>query len=146
MRNKFTLYKNIALVVGSSLAFIFAFVGFVQSYSYDDSWGIEIKFDKDYLALMLTCVVLIIYSVYVLYMDIKAKTKNPLANLTSIGLISAITFCYPLGVFFKELAKALSKGNDFAYTDYQWYLYLSIIGLAFLVYAIISYIEYRKNK
>lgn len=146
MNKNYNLAKNITLIVIGALCFIFSLVGFIQSYAYyDDGFGVDISFDNDYFVMMIVSLILIIYSTYILYMDKKCRPLNKNAYYASCGLIGVISACYPLGVFFKALTKALSKNQEFDYIANQTYLYISIIGIAITLYVLFSYLSNKKK-
>lgn len=134
-----TLLKNIMIIVLASLLCIVSLIYFIQSYSfYSDEWGTDISIDSDYLVLFLCSICILIYGIYSLVAYKKNLcTKN--AYFGCFGVASVLIGFYPLGIFFKSLAK------EIPYIECQGYLYMGIIGIAFIMYLAFSYFEYKKN-
>lgn len=140
------LIKRALFVAFSVVLILISIVYFSLSFSlYDDGWGTDISFDQDAVVLFICSVALCVYSVCnLLALKNNISTKN--VYYSSFGVIGVLLFCYPLGVFFKELSKALSSGEAFDYSSYQDYLYLGLLGLILVLYLIFSYISDKKNK
>lgn len=134
-----SLLKNIMIIVIASLLCIVSLIYFIQSYSfYSDEWGTDISIDSDYLVLFLCSICILVYGIYSLVAYKKnISTKN--VYFGCFGVASVLIGFYPLGIFFKSLAKEVS------YKDCQGYLYIGIIGLAVIIYLVFSYIENKKN-
>ena len=134
-----TLLKNIMIIVLAVLLMITSLIYFIQSYSvYSDEWGTDISIDTDYLVLLICSICILIYGIYSLIAYKKnLNTKN--AYYACFGVTSVLIGFYPLGIFFKSLAK------EVPYLECQGYLYIGIIGIAFIMYLVFSYFENKKN-
>jgi len=141
MKNK----AKIALVCFAGILTLFALILFCQSIQVnDDGWGTDVSSNEDLLVGLLVSIIVLSYSILNL---VTKKTEEEIAFnkyvcfTTATGLISLYSF----GKFFKNLAKAISKGKDFVYADYQIYLYLGIVLIPLLIYSIFKVLEKKKK-
>lgn len=133
------LLKNIMIIVISVLFIAISLIYLIQSYTYySDEWGTDISIDSDYLVLLICSICILIYGICSL-IAYKNTTSCKNSYYACFGVASALIAFYPLGIFFKSLAK------EIPYKDCQGYLYIGIIGLAFIMYLIFSYFENKKN-
>ncbi|MDE7213429.1 MAG: hypothetical protein K2N42_02500 [Anaeroplasmataceae bacterium] len=95
--------------------------------------------DMDYIVLLFCGVFLLIYGSYSVY-AYKKNLSCQNVYYGSFGAISVLMGFYPLGVFFKAMAKHK------AFIDNQEYLYIGILGLVMIAYLIFSYISEHKEK
>ena len=126
---KTRLATYISLLVIGLFSLIYGFIKFIGSYEYySDEYGTDISFNYDYAIMIIGGLILISYMAYKLYLYIN---KSQIINYDlEIGTtISLLVSFYTLGIFFKALFKALSKGKEFDYLGNQLYLYLGIGGL-----------------
>ena len=136
--NNSKLIKDILLIIISSLLCIFSLIFLIQSYSfYSDEWGTDISFDEDYVVTLVIGVAILVYSIVNLVAKSSSTKKN--CYYLSFGVASTLITFYPLGIFFKSLAK------EVPYLECQTYLYVGIIGLFFLGYVLMSYISEKKK-
>ncbi len=132
LQNKNLLKYCTVLVIAVVLAIV-SIVYFVQSYSfYKDEWGTDISFDTDSIVFFLSAIPLGIYGGYGLYAEEKGKDMN-MVFYSCFMIVFVLLSFYPLGMFFKGLAKGK------AYTEIQSYLYMGILSLVVLVYLGFSY-------
>lgn len=133
------LIKRFIIIAIASILLIISLVFYCQSYSvYDDGFGTDISFDMDYAVLLICSTALLIYGIYSVY-AYKKNLSDRSAYYGSFGVISVIMMGYPLGTFFK----AMAKGKDFA--DNQGYLIVGIIGLAMVLYLAFSYLAEKRK-
>ena len=133
--------KKALLIAIPALIIIFNLVMYIQSYTYySDEWGTDISFDSDYLVYILCGIALLIPAI----IDVRRGNARFQYNVSGVVIGSLLGF-YPLGVFFKALFKAISKGKPFDFIENQMYLYIGIIGIVFLAYMIYSLIDYKKE-
>ena len=95
--------------------------------------------DMDYIVLLFCGIFLMIYGAYSVYGYRKNKSCQTMYYGT-FGAISVLMGFYPLGVFFKAMAKHKS------YLDNQGYLYIGLLGLIMIAYLIFSYLSDHKEK
>lgn len=96
--------------------------------------------NMDYIVLLFCGIALFIYGTYSVYALKKEKSLH-MMYYGCFGAISVLTGFYPLGVFFKALAK------NKPFIENQEYLYIGIMGLIMLSYLIFSYLgDSNKNK
>ncbi|MDE7095439.1 MAG: hypothetical protein K2O23_03025 [Anaeroplasmataceae bacterium] len=95
--------------------------------------------DMDTIVLFFCGVFLLIYGSYSVY-AYKKNLSCQNVYYGSFGAISVLMGFYPLGVFFKAMAKHK------AFIDNQEYLYIGILGLVMIAYLIFSYISEHKEK
>ena len=139
MKN-YKLMSKILFLVASGLFLIFAIVLFATSFeSYDDGWGIDFSFNKDYSLLMFLGIALTAYTAYNLYASIKNKEVNDLPYYV-FGTLAVVGAGYNLGVFFK----AIAKGKD--YQSHQLYLYFGLVCLVLIVAILFKYLDKKNNK
>ncbi len=142
---KSKLIKNIFTIVLSSLLLIFGLIKYISSYySENDGWGIDISFNSDYIVVILIGLIALVYGIYQLKQNQKNE-NNPLVSIyTGISICALVSF-YPLGIFFKNLFKAISKNKAFAFNDYVGYLIIGIAGLIALG-LFVGFLIYYFNK
>ncbi|MDE5565829.1 MAG: hypothetical protein K2I77_02475 [Anaeroplasmataceae bacterium] len=135
------LLKRIFIVLLGLAVSIISIVEFSLSfYKENDGWGTDISFDMDSIALLICGVALTVYGIYCIYAFYKDK-EIEMAYYVTFGVIAVILAFYPLGVFFKAMAKHKP------FLDNQDYLYIGIVGILMIAYLIFSYLsDYRKNK
>ena len=122
--------KNLLFLISTSLLFIFSLVLVAMSFSVaDDSFGTEFGTNSDYAIILLISGVAFIYSLLV-FLNKTNEKSGPIAMLVMFSIGSL----YSLSVFIK----AMVKGKPFM--DYQLYLYIGIVALAFLTYSILLYL------
>ena len=139
---KLDLCKKISLLLSGLLIFVFGLVLFIQSYSiYKDEYGLEVSFNTDFVICMIIGIIIFIYSLLWTLHEENHKLY-PLAGTLSSLIISS----YSLGIFFKQLGKALNKNKAFEYLTYQNYLYIGIITLAITIYFAILFIIRKKEE
>lgn len=133
------LLKAIMVVAFGSILAIISIIYFAQSYSfYQDEWGTDISFDNDSIVMLLCSIAILIYGIYsVIAYKKSLSSKN--VYYGSFGVVACLISFYPLGRFFR----ALAKGSTFV--NCQDYLYISIIGIVMLFYLIFSYLNEKKN-
>ncbi|MDE6661411.1 MAG: hypothetical protein K2J93_06280 [Anaeroplasmataceae bacterium] len=94
--------------------------------------------DMDDVVLLFCGVFLLIYGSYSVY-AYKKNLSCQNVYYGSFGAISVLMGFYPLGVFFKAMAKHKP------YADNQEYLYIGILGLVMIAYLIFSYISKQRQ-
>jgi len=143
-QEKLNYAKWIPLSVTGLAIFGFSLASFIMSYEfYQDEYGTDISFNEDTVVFMIIGLIVIAFSLIALFKNNKVQKE---LNITGT-LISAILCFYPLGVFFKALFKAISKGKEFVFADYQNYLFIGVIFLCALVFMVISLVQlYKKEK
>lgn len=95
--------------------------------------------DMDSIVLLFCGIALLIYGIYSVY-ALKKNKSLQIAYYGSFGAISVLISFYPLGVFFKAMAK------NKPFIENQEYLYVGILGLVMIAYLIFSYMsEQKKN-
>lgn len=133
------LIKRVLLVVMASMLTILSLVMLSISYeSYNDGYGTDISIDMDYLVLALCGIAFLVYGVYSI-IAYKKNYSTQSAYYGTLGIISVLLSFYPLGVFFKALAK------EKPFLEIQEYLYIGLLGLVFLLYLLFTYLS-DKNK
>ena len=95
--------------------------------------------DMDSIVLFFCGVFLLIYGSYSVY-AYKKNLSCQNVYYGSFGAISVLIGFYPLGVFFKAMAKHKP------YLENQEYLYIGILGLVMIAYLIFSYLSDHKEK
>ncbi len=139
MKN-YNLLSKILFVVATSLFLILSIVLLATSFeSYDDGWGIDFSFNKDYLILVIVGIALTTYEAYTLYAEIKNKELNDLPYYL-FGTLAIVGAGYNLGVFFK----AVAKGKD--YLSNQMYLYFGLVCLVLVIAIAFKYLAKKNNK
>ena len=93
--------------------------------------------DEDYVVALVIGAAILAYSIVNLVAKSSSTKKN--CYYLSFGVTSALIAFYPLGIFFKSLAK------EVPYLECQAYLYVGIIGLFFLGYVLMSYLSEKKK-
>ncbi len=138
--NKLLKTKNILNMIIGVFVIITSLIMFIKSYEiYKDDAGTDISFNSDYVISMLIGIIIFVHGV--LSMKEANKVTSIICGVTASFLIGL----YPLGIFFKALSKALSKGATFDFIGNQTYLYTGILGLIMLGYYIVSYYYYKKR-
>lgn len=146
MKNKSLFIKDLFLVITTSLCVLFSLILYISSYSYyDDGFGYDNSFDKDNLILLVISLIIFAYSLYLLVINLKQIKPNKNIYYGTAFSVGLINFCYPLGIFFKKLTKAISNDYEFDYEAYSPYLYVSIIFLAFTLYIVFAYLNNKQN-
>ncbi len=113
---------------------VLALVLMIKSFEvYDDGWGTDISFNMDMVVLLMIGIAILVYACTTF------KSVNPNNYYLTSVVVTTLTAFYPLGVFFKAMAKAK------AFADYSTYLYVGIIGTILLVYFIFAYLDYKKD-
>jgi len=136
MRNKKVL--GIIITIISSIISVLSIVFISMSFEvYSDEWGTDISIDSDYLVLLLISISLLIAGIYLIYAY--NKTFNPKVIYSCVFTGSLLLGLYPLGRFFRALAKGSS------YLDSQWYLYIGILGLSLLIVVIYKFLKSNKG-
>jgi len=139
LKKNATTIKQILFVSLAAVLFLTSLTVYILSIeAYDGGFDASM----DYLVFMVLSLVFLIYTVYAI---IKSDKDLTMARILTLGLCGAIGGLYSLGVFFRSLAKVLSKGNEFVFTDYQIYLYAGIVGLILTVIAFFQYLEAKKD-
>lgn len=95
--------------------------------------------DMDSIVLFFCGVALLVYGIYSVY-ALKKGLSTQAIYYGSFGAISVLIGFYPLGVFFKAMAKHKS------FIENQEYLYIGILGIIMIAYLIFSYISEHKEK
>lgn len=134
---------GLAIFCFSLASFIMSFVFYQDKNDKGELLGNVVEFNEDTVVFMIIGLIVIVYSLVALFKNAKVQKEF---NITG-ALISAILCFYPLGVFFNALFKAISKGKEFIFGDYQNYLFMGVIFLCALVFMIISLVQlYKKEK
>lgn len=134
------LLKHCMVIALAATLCIISIIYFAQSYYFEsDEWGTSLSFDEDSIVLFLCSVSILIYGIYSLY-AYKRNTADTAVYYSCFGVASFLLAFYPLGKFFK----ALAKGGKF--TECQEYLYIGILGLLMIAYLIFSYLSCRREK
>lgn len=134
------LLKHCTVIALAAVLCVISIIYFAQSYYFEsDEWGTSISFDEDSIVLFLCSIALLIYGIYALY-AYKKNTESKAVYYSCFGVVSFLLAFYPLGKFFK----ALAKGGKF--TDCQEYLYIGFLGLLMIAYLIFSYLSQRHEK
>lgn len=94
--------------------------------------------DMDSIVLFFCGIALLIYGIYSVY-ALKKGCSTQMMYYGSFGAISVLMGFYPLGVFFKAMAK------NKPFVENQEYLYVGILGVVMIAYLIFSYISESKN-
>ncbi len=144
--NKINFCKvtKISFVCFSALLVIFALVLFCQSIEvYNDGWGTDFSTNEDLLIGLIVSAIIFTYSLVKL---ISKKEESSLVSTKylSMSIGATLVSLYSFGKFFKTLAKALSKGQEFVFADNQVYLYLGIVACALVVYAVFKYLDKKE--
>lgn len=129
--------------VGASV-FIIALTNFILSFEiYSDEYGTDISFHEDSVVFMVTGIIIMIYAAIAC-----KKRESTKSDFYFTGSILSLMFCcYPLGVFFKALNKALSDPEKtFVFAEHQNYLYVGIIAFFVLIFMLISLWLTKKEK
>lgn len=103
-----------------------------------DSYEGGFDADMDSVVLALCGVALFIYGIYSVY-ALKKNKSLEIAYYGTFGAISVMLAFYPLGVFFKAMAK------NKPFIENQEYLYMGILGIVVIIYLIFSYISEHKD-
>lgn len=142
IKNNANFLKKILLIVVFAVLFITSLVMFIQSVAlYDDGYGTDYSANTDFIVVMLVSVIFIAFSIYNL---VSKKDKYP-AKILSLGVSFTLISFYSLGIFFKKLAKAISKGKEFGYIENQVYLYAGIIGLIVICAVVFDYFDHKNT-
>ena len=129
----------------SFVVLVYAIVRIILSIKLEEWNGeYDLSISEDYVALLI--VISILFG-YLLSRFIILLKGNPFSyKATDITILSEgiILFAYPAGVFLKALTKALSKGKTFDFKANQTYLYMAILGMFLLAYAIVRVVNHIK--
>ena len=137
--------SKITLVCFAGILTLFALILFCQSFQvYDDGWGTDISSNEDLLVGLLVSIIILSFSILNL---VTKKSEEELAKnkYISFTVATGLISLYSFGKFFKALAKAISKGKEFVFADYQVYLFLGIVLLPLVVYSVFKFLEYKKS-
>ena len=105
--------------------------------------GAGIDLNYDYVIAIIASLVVLFYAIHTLILESMATYKY---TMISFGLANAIIVTYALGVFFKAMNKAITKGKAFDFNAYSKYLFASIgILVTFIAVFVISFIIYKKK-
>lgn len=125
--------KIIVLIIGLFIS-ILSLCFMIKSFTiYDDGYGTDISFDMDMVIFLIIGIAICIYAITCF------KVTNQQSFYITAIVISTLISLYPLGTFFKAIAK------NKPFIDYQNYLYLGIIGALTLIYFLLGYFEFKKN-
>ncbi|MDE7105958.1 MAG: hypothetical protein K2O22_02200 [Anaeroplasmataceae bacterium] len=94
--------------------------------------------DMDSIVMFFCGVALLVYGIYSVYALKKGLSVHTI-YYGSFGAISVLIGFYPLGVFFKAMAKHKP------FIENQEYLYIGILGVIMIAYLIFSYISEQKE-
>ncbi|MDE6407740.1 MAG: hypothetical protein K2K48_00490 [Anaeroplasmataceae bacterium] len=94
--------------------------------------------DMDSIVLFFCGVALLVYGIYSVY-ALKKGCSMQTIYYGCFGAISVLMGFYPLGVFFKAMAK------NKPFIENQEYLYIGILGIIMIAYLIFSYISEHKE-
>lgn len=134
------LIKRCLLVGLSLILIIISLTMFSLSFQNEnDGWGTDVSFDMDSVVIFLCGLSFLCYGIYSIY-AYKKKISCKTAYYGAAFVTSALLAFYPLGVFFK----AMAKGKPFL--ENQEYLYVGILGVVLLIYLGFSYLAdtYKK--
>ncbi|MDE7385183.1 MAG: hypothetical protein K2M84_05450 [Anaeroplasmataceae bacterium] len=95
--------------------------------------------DMDSIVMFFCGVALLVYGIYSVY-ALKKGLSVQTIYYGSFGAISVLMGFYPLGVFFKAMAKHKP------FIENQEYLYIGILGIVMIVYLIFSYISEQREE
>ncbi len=129
------LIKRCLLVGLSLILIIVSLTMFSLSFQNEN----DVSFDMDSVVIFLCGLSFLCYGIYSIY-AYKKKISCKTAYYGAAFVTSALLAFYPLGVFFK----AMAKGKPFL--ENQEYLYVGILGVVLLIYLGFSYIAdtYKK--
>ena len=134
------LFANISLIILATAMFTYYLVKYIMSFEiWDDGFGTDYSFNSDYVVLSLIGLIFLIYAIYNLVTYYK-NNYNPNVMYATFALAASVGTFYPLGVFFK----AMAKGK--AYVDYQDYFYIALASLVFLCFVIFTYLSKTNKK
>lgn len=137
--------RSILVTLFGLFVFVLYLVLAIKSYSkWDDGFGTDYSMDMDLFILCICGLIILILGLYDLYLNVKVKNGIELnvkkAYIYSGLLIGFVTTLYPLGLMFKSIAK--KKSNDTILNYFE----CAIFGGFVLAFAIIYFIDLRKNK
>ena len=140
LKMKSEIIKRWIIVILASAIIGISVSLFILSFEiYNDGYGTDISFNLDMIIFFICGVAILVYGIYSIY-AYKKHLSMLFAYYASFSVITVLLTFYPLGVFFK----ALAKGKSFV--EYQEYLYLGVFGFIILIYLIFSYLcDLRKN-
>ena len=95
--------------------------------------------DMDSIVLCLCGVALFVYGIYSVY-ALKKNKSTQIAYYGAFGAISVLLAFYPLGVFFKAMAKHKP------FIENQEYLYIGILGIVFIAYLLFHYLSEHQHE
>ena len=134
--------KYVIMICLSAILVVFSLVFVILSFEkYDDGYGVDYSFDYDWIMALIVSIGLIIYSLFS-FRNYQKQESNKNNNIITILTLNTLVCFYDLGVFFKALFKAISKGNKFNFSEYVYYF---IFGLLFLISTIVIIILKRKD-
>lgn len=133
------LIKNALIIAFGGLLTLINVIYLCQTFYFkNDGWGSSIEFNENYIFALICSVIILIYGIINLINFKKNKDNGNLVYYT-FGTISFMLAFYPLGKFFKGLAKQKE------FVSIQDYLYLSLLGFVLLAYFIFHYLAKNKN-
>ncbi len=139
LKKNATMIKQILYVFLASVLVLTSLTVYILSIeAYEGGFDANV----DYLVIM---IVSIIFLTYCIYSIVKSDKNQIMPRIITLALTSSIGGLYSLGVFFKALNKAIVKGKEFIYTDYQLYLYIGIVALTLTAIAVFQYLETKKD-
>ena len=139
LKKNATMIKQILYVFLASVLVITSLSVYILSISvYEGGFDANV----DYLVIMIVSIIFLVYCIYAI---VKSEKDLTIPRIITLALTSAIGGLYTLGVFFKALNKAIVKGKEFIYTDYQLYLYIGIVALTLTAIAVFQYLETKKD-
>ena len=134
---------NLFFLIFTAVASIISIIAVALSFNvYKDEYGTSIEANEDYIIIALGALLLLIYGIYRFY---KKGNTNVLYGDAILIADSSLLAFYPLGVFFKNLTKAIAKGKEFSFESYSFYLFIGIVGLSLLVYGIYKFVIDKKE-
>lgn len=140
LKSNSELLKRGMIVLFAVLFMVICIIEFCFSFEiYDDGYGTDISLDMDMIVYFLCGCSLLVYGIYSIY-GYKKNKDLTLPYYASFSVIATLLTFYPLGVFFKALAKQKP------FIENQEYLYIGILGLVLIAYLLFSYISDTKKK
>lgn len=139
LKKNATTIKQILFVFLAGVLFLTSLTVYILSIeAYEGGFDASM----DYLVFTVLSIIFLIYTIYTV---VKSDKDLTMPRILTLGLCSAVGGLYSLGIFFKSLAKIISKGDVFVFTDYQLYLYAGIVGITLTIIAFFQYLEAKKD-
>lgn len=138
-KNSEVLKRSMIALMALTIVIISIVQFSLSFYHENDGWGTDISFDMDSVVLLLCGMALLVYGLYSIYAYKKAKSTEYL-YYGCFGVISVLMAFYPLGVFFKAMAKKKP------FLENQNYLYIGLLGIMMVIYLLCHYLSTTKNK